>query len=242
VLRRVPRGFVYAFVAMTVIAGAAAITDSWSGAPSGAFWFWVAVCFAAELLWVPMPLGNATLSMASACNFAALLLLPRSEAMLAAAAAGLLAESIILRKPAMRCAFNAAQSALAVGASAWMLAMCSGGATLQATLANHQFLPIVAAAITYTFVNYGWVSAIVSLSTGVSPVEAWRRNFGSRYEQVSNAALYSIGLMIAVLHATSGPLGTLIAAVPLVLAWLSYRQFVGRAPVDETELEDQRAA
>lgn len=241
VLRRIPPGVANAFVALTVIGGAAAIASAWDGAPSGSFWFWITVCFAAELLWVPMPLGNATLSMASACNFAALLVLPPGEAMLAAATAGVLAESLVMKKPPVRCAFNAAQSALAVGASAWALAALSGGAAFGTLIATRSFVPIVAAAFAYTLVNYGAVSVIVALTSGISPIEAWRHNFGSRYEQISNAALYSIGLMIAVLHAMAGPLGTLIAAVPLVLAWVSYRQFVGPPKIDETEIEDRAA-
>jgi hypothetical protein len=226
-------GLANGFIALVVIGAIAAVTLTWGGWPSESFWFWASVCLAGELMWVPMPLGNATLSMASACNFAALLLLPPGEAMLAAAGGGLIAETFFLRKPPVRCVFNAAQSALAVGASAAGLHALSGGATLGAKLAATSYLPIIAAALAYTLVNYGSVSAIVSLTTGVSPLEAWRRNFGSRYEQISNAALFSTGIMIAVLNAMAGPLGTVIAAVPLVLAWVSYRQFTRRVVEEE---------
>jgi hypothetical protein len=239
-LRREQRG--RTFVGLIVAAAVLALASSWSGAPSDAFWFWVAACFAAELLWVRLPFGNVTLSMASACNFAALLLLPRGEAMVAAAGAGLIAEALILRKPPARVLFNAAQSALAVFASASTLGSLSGNASLGTLLSEHRLLPLLVAAVVYTAVNYGAVSAIVAITSGISPLAAWRRNFGSAYEQVSNAALFSIGTMIAVLYTLAGAFATVIASGPLLLAWVSYRHWTGgKRPKREAE-EGQRAA
>ena len=239
-LRREQRG--RAFVGVTAAAAVLALASSWSGTPSDAFWFWVVACFAVELLWVRMPLGNVTLSMASACNFAALLLLPLGEAMVAAAVAGWVAETLVLRKPPARVLFNAAQTVLAMFASASALAALSGGDSLRALLSDHRLLPLLIAAVAYTAVNYGAVSAIVAITTGIPPLEAWRKNFGSAYEQVSNAALFSIGTMIAVLYTLAGAFATVIASGPLLLAWVSYRHFTGGARSRRERVEDQRAA
>lgn len=228
------------FVAIIAASSVVAIAHAWTGHLGGAFWFWAAACFAAELLWVPMPFGNATLSMASACNFAAVLLLPRGEAMMAAAAAGLIADACLRRKAPVRCLFNAAQAALAVGGSSWAFAATGHGASESALVAAHTLWPLLAAATAYTAINYGSVSVVVALSTGVPVVEAWRRNFWSAYEQISNAALFSLGIMIALLHQAGGPLATSIAAVPLVLAWWSYRHYVTRARTEGAE--EKRAA
>src|SRR5437867_2078857 len=106
-----------ALAALSVTLAVIATAASWTRPPGSELGFWVAACFAGELLWVRLPLGRATLSMASACNFAALLLLPRAEAMLAAAGASLVAELLVMRKPPARLLFNAGQTALAVGAA-----------------------------------------------------------------------------------------------------------------------------
>src|SRR5258705_5476386 len=130
----------WAFAVLIVAGSVVAIVRTWQGFPGHSFWFWLAACVAAEILWVRMPLGNATLSMASACNFAALLVLPRGEAMVAAAGASVLAEALVMKKSPVRFIFNAAQSALAVAASSWMLDVTGGGASFAGLLTEHHFV------------------------------------------------------------------------------------------------------
>ena len=91
-----------AFVLGTMLLAGAAIGVGWSGAPDVRFWFWLGACALGELLWVRLPVGGATVSMALACNFAAMLLLPPGHAMLAIAFSTLLVEAIVMRKPALR--------------------------------------------------------------------------------------------------------------------------------------------
>src|SRR5262249_47366864 len=140
----------------------------------GSFWFWVATCFAGELLWVRLPLGRATLSMASACNFAALLLLPRGEAMLAAAAATVGAELLFMRKPPVRVLFNTGQTVLAVGAGGAayhaLAAFGHGGAT---TVVQSGLLALAAGAAAYAVVNTVAVSLAVGITERVAPWRAW---------------------------------------------------------------------
>ena len=110
----------------------AAIAASWRGTPGTDFWIWFGACLAGELLWVRLALGGITMNMALACNFGALLLLPRGEAMVAAAASTLIAEMVFMRKPLVRCVFNGAQSALAVGAASLALGLIAQDAHLSA--------------------------------------------------------------------------------------------------------------
>ena len=47
--------------AVALASGTVAIAASWAGAPGPSFGFWLAACFAGELLWVRLPFGRATL-------------------------------------------------------------------------------------------------------------------------------------------------------------------------------------
>lgn len=209
---------------------ALAIAHSWAGPPGSALWFWVATCFAGEILWVRLPFGGATLSMASACNFAAMLLLPPGDAMVAAAVGGLVAETLVMRKPPIRVLFNAAQTVLAVAGGGLAYHILAGGAVSPVQFLSLAGLPpLVAAAAAYTLINTGSVSLAVGLAERVSPWKAWRANFGSRYEMLSNWALFSLGVLLAVLYSLAGPLGLLFVSLPLVLARESYRRHLNRS-------------
>jgi hypothetical protein len=210
-----------------------AIVASWAGPFGKAWWFWLGACFAGELLWVRLPLGRATLSMASACNFAALLVLPRAEAMLAAAAAGLVAEAVVLRKHPTRFLYNAGHAALAVGAGSIVYHSLAGPeTTLLAGFSPAGLVPLIAAALTYTLINTGAVSLAVGLTERVSPWRAWWANFGSLYELLSNSALFSLGALLALLYALGGALGTVLVSGPLLLAHESYRRYTTRQQKD----------
>lgn len=232
-----------ALAAATVALAALATAASWTRPPGQELWFWAAACFAGELLWVRLPLGRATLSMASACNFAALLLLPRAEAMLAAAAASVAAELLVMRKPAARFCFNAGQTVLAVGAGSLAYHALAGPAGLHATVfLRSGLVPLAAAAAAYALVNTGAVSLAVGLTERTAPWRAWWTNFGSLYELLSTSALFSLGALFAVLYSLTGPLGTAFVSLPLVLAHDSYRRYLERTGERSEEQPARRVA
>ncbi|MBI5710674.1 MAG: hypothetical protein HZC42_10280 [Candidatus Eisenbacteria bacterium] len=179
-------------------------------------------------MWLRLPLGGATLTMASCCNFAALLVLPRGHAMAATALAAAVAELIVMRKPPRRVLFNAGQSALAVGAAASVFGALRGPGPppLEVT----PWAAFVAAAAAFALVNYGAVSVAVALSERVSPLTAWRRNFGNAYDLLSSGALFSLGILLAVHYTMAGARMTALAVLPLVLGWVSYRRFLAEPP------------
>lgn len=212
---------ILALVGATVALAVAFLLASWSGAADGRFAFWFGACLLGELLWVRMPVGRATVSMASCFHFAAVLALPAGQAMAATALSGLLAELVVLRKAPLRAVFNSAQSALAVGAAAGMLALTpgdpmGGGAG--------DLLRLLAAGAAYFVVNTGAVSAAVALSEGITPAAAWRANFGNLYEVLSNGALFSLGTLVASGVAAHGPVALVVAALPLWVAFEGYRR------------------
>ena len=231
-----------ALVIGTAALAAWALAVAWPARPSSGLWFWMLACALSERLWVRLPVGRATLSMSSCFNLAALLVLPRGEAMLAVAVSVAVGEAGFMHKPAVRVAFNSAQTALAMAAGSFAF-QALGGAPggLGAMMARLELAPLAAAAIAYSVVNTGAVSLAVATSDGLSPWRAWRDNFGNGFELTARGALLSLGVLVGIDYALAGPAGTLLAALPLVVAHQAYARRLERL-ADESPRERARAA
>jgi hypothetical protein len=242
-----PRSTTLTAIALTSLAAAGAFAlgaAGWSPPQPMRVVLWALACLASELLWVRLPVGRATVSMASCTHFAALLLLPRGEAMIAAALAGAIGETAIQRKPPIRVIFNAAQTALAVGAASWAFHAGAGDRpSLAAMLMELRFLPLLAAGIAYFAVNTGAVSIAVAVAERTTPWRAWKANFGTGYELLSNGALFSLGALVAFHHEAHGWGATLLALLPLLVAYEGYRRYMrARDREDAADDEQRRAA
>lgn len=229
-------------VAGTTVLAALLTIASWTSPDPGTLLFWAAISVVAELMWIRLPAGSATLSMASCSQLALALTLPRGPAMALTAATGALVEALVLRKPASRVLFNASQSALAVGAASWLYATLAGGTPLLVLLARGELLPLVLAAGAYFAVNTGAVSLAIAWCDGAHPVAVWRMNFGRGYDLLGSAAVLSLGVLLASLHAATGMLGTVLVAFPLVLAHQGYRRITARRGQRGEPAPEARAA
>jgi hypothetical protein len=202
---------------------------TWESGPSGAFWFWLAACLATELLWVRLPAGGATLSMASCCNFAALLLLSQGEAMLVAVASVFAAELLFLRKPVYKSLFNAGQTALAVGCASLIIVWIGGGAGGPLYLLSPMgFLALILGAAVYFLINSGAVSVAVAISEWRSVRTIWMENYGSYFELLCNVVLFAIAYLAAISYAYIGPGVTACLLLLLILADRGYQRHVGK--------------
>lgn len=231
-----------ALVSATVLLAAAAIAGSWTGPLAPSFWFWVSVCLVGEGMWVRLPVGKVTVSMASCFHFAALLLLPVGQAMLVTAATGLIAETFFMRKPSIRAIFNGAQAALAVGAASFVLSLFGADSpNPSAPLLHLQLLPLLIAAATYFAVNSGAVSIAVAVHERVSTVWAWRANFGTGYELLSNATLFALGTLLAANCVTLGLTATALILFPVLVAYHGYRDHTQSRVEEQREIEQKAA-
>lgn len=219
---REPRTFFLTLV--TAILAVAWIAAAWTGPADRTFVFWLAACCVCERMWVRLARGQATLSMASCGNFAAMLLLPVGQAMAVTALSSVAGEALFMQKPPRRIVFNAAQSAITVGIASWMF-VALGGETmrLMELIGSMYWLPLIGAAVAYFLVNSGAVTLAVALSERMPFTVAWRDNFGNPYELISSGALFSLGVLVAIHYEMAGPGATLFAALPLVLAYAGYR-------------------
>jgi len=197
---------------------------------NGRLWFWLGACIAGEAMWVRLPLGGATLSMASCFNFAALLVLPRGEAMVVTALATLVAELFVMRKPLTRAAYNAGHTSLAVAAGAWVFVALGGeGRSLVTLVSSLRLDALIAPALVYYAINRGAVVLAVASSEGIAPAAAWRRNFSNAYEALSSGAVFSLGALLGTHYQGIGMVGTLLVALPLMLACDGLRRATERS-------------
>ena len=204
--------------------------------------FWFAACVVGERLWVRLPLGGATLSMAACFNFAATLLLPRADAMIAIALSTVVSERWFMRKPAHRSIFNASQSMLASAAASWVLwLLLPANASVTGALVRFEPLPMVAAAIAYAVVNTGSVACAVALCEKLSPWTAWRRLFGNGLNLSIEGASLSLGVLVAVHVTQAGLAATALALCPLVVAHQAYRMQLARTAPASDESESRAA-
>lgn len=204
--------------------------------------FWFAACVVGERLWVRLPLGGATLSMAACFNFAATLLLPRADAMVAIALSTVVSERWFMRKPAHRVIFNASQSMLASAAASVLLTtLLPSGESLGDALVHFDLIPILAAAIAYAVVNTGSVALAVALCEKLSPWSAWVRLFGNGLNLSIEGASLSLGVLVAVHVTQAGLVATALALCPLVVAHQAYRMHFARQARPEDDSQSRAA-
>ena len=234
-----------ALVGVAVALACWTLVSNWSGLPLPSTWFWLVACVLGECLWVRLPVGNATVSMASSANFAALLILPGAHAMAVVGASTWITDTFVRRKPAIRVAFNVSQSMLATAAGAYVFHALAGPLDWSVFHTYARLLPVLpASAAAYWIVNTGSVGLAIGCSEWTSPFRAWRANYGSPTDILAAGATLSLGALIAFNHAIAGPMATLIVALPLLIAYDSYRR---RFPADregreETHASEARAA
>ncbi len=204
---------------------------------------WVCVCTAGELLWVRLPVGQATVSMASCFQLAALMSLPRAQAMLVTAATVLLVEILIVRKPPVRAVFNAAQAAVSVAAASWTFSALLGNSPPFDWVRGFHPLALLVAAIAYFAINTGTVSLAIALHEGESLPRVWWINFGTRYELLANGGLFSLGALLAGAVALQGAAATALILCPLLIAYQGYRWYALARPAtrpSDSEAERSR--
>jgi len=187
------------------------------------FWYWAAACAVGEMLWLRLPLGRATMSMGSTANFAALLVLPTPLAIPAATLGSFAIERTFMRKPLIRALFNAAGTALAMGASGLVLKLIAPAGVLALRDAR-LLLPLVAAAATYYAINRSLVTAVLALDGALPLSLVWRRNFGWNQDLLPCGAALSLGILLAEFHQNVGPVALVFVLLPALVVFRTHRQ------------------
>jgi diguanylate cyclase (GGDEF)-like protein len=234
------RVYVLAVVAVGVLLAARSVLTLTIDDPAPFIWLLLgAIATSILKIHVPMPASSQplTLSLAFAANFAALLLLDGSAAMVVAVIAAWTQttfNTLRTRNPLYRTVFNMAALAVTMAATELTLRVVSGHGRPWGVRADVPALG--AAAVTYYLVNSGVVAGAVAAASSQPFLRLWRKHLLSGWMgHVFGAA--AAGLAVATAGGTAYWLVPLVA-LSLGLAYRAYRAYIRR--MDQQQLAVQR--
>jgi putative nucleotidyltransferase with HDIG domain len=223
----------HSFIGATVAAGAiAALLQDWHAlfALSGGQLFGVAILVLlglfSETLALNLEVGkhSGSTSIIFIPVLVSLLLFGSAAALLVMVTAGVTAELVIRKKPAIKAIFNAGQWSLACGLGGLAFDQLQGPTLLEAGGVSVDLLvPFAVYAAILVFVNNALVAGVIAISAGLPIVEVWRKVTGRSGTNVLYDLLISpISLAIAVLYLPLKVAGLLLAFLPLLFIRHSY--------------------
>lgn len=218
------------YVALVILSGSAAL---WiAGMPNPVpeplpILFWVLANMLGEVLWLPAPRGRGYLSMATAANFASVLILPTPLAIFVTVVAGALVDIIFRRRRWYKVLFNAGMCSIAVFASSRVLTGLGGSrGSVEQLLSPLQIGAMGLSALTYLLLNTWLVSGAVALDQMQSAWRIWRESYAFTYELFGSIILFLLGLYFATLFLTWGYVSAFIAAITTYFVRDAYCRYI----------------
>lgn len=244
----------WVYVIVTTLAAAALLALGWP--PSfardwGHYVAWVVICLVSETMWSNTMSGSATWSLSATAGLSSAVLWGPGPGIWISALSTLIADLFVLRKPAVRVAFNAGQIAVAtwVGATLFgllggraALPVLPGGSLLDRGHATTLMLPFVGLAVGYYVVNRAMVALAVAWSTGRgwwrTLIEDWL--YMARLEV--DAASFLLTPLMVISFTTVGYPGVLLFYAPLFMLFQSDKRFIELKRAEEVNLRNARFA
>jgi magnesium-transporting ATPase (P-type) len=219
-----------AYVAAVVAGGFATLWATGFGNPPPEalpFLFWLLANLLGEVLWLPAPRGRGYLSMATAANFAAIIVLPASFAIAVTALAQALADVLFRRRRWYQVLFNFGMCSVTVFVASMTFTGLGGAHDgVEALLSPLNAGPLAAAAIAYFAVNTSLVAGAIALHKRHNFASVWRTSFGFGYQIFGIATLTLLGYFFAVLFFTWGYLSAFLAAAATYFVRDAYVRYV----------------
>lgn len=189
--------------------------------------FWVAVCLAAEALWLRTMQGQATWAMTPTFHLAmAILFWPPHFLPVIFLSRGL-GDLVFRKSPWYKALFNGSQFTLSA-AGAWAAYWLAGGSALRlnALTDPRTILPLLALGITHFLLNTLLVSTVVAIDQRQSILSAWKTNFGYKSEAASSATQFVMGVLLASLYNFVGQPAVVLFLVPLLAIRLADMRYI----------------
>jgi signal transduction histidine kinase len=196
---------------------------------------WVVICVLAETIWLRVASGDATVTMASTAGVATAMLWGLGPAMWIVAASTLLADLLILRKPWIRATFNAAQSAITIGAAVFAWSLLGGplgglesadGFKQGESTAIRLVPPILALLVTYWIVNRALVAVAVAWSSGRGYLRVLREDWFYAERLLDDLAAFLLSPLMVISFQAVGYVGVLLFYIPLRIVNESSRRYL----------------
>ena len=227
------------YVALVILGGLVLAWEAWSPGQAGAepltLLFWVLANMLGELLWLPAPRQRGYLSMATAANFATLLILPVSLAVTVTVLAGALVDLIFRHRRWYQVLFNGAVCCIAVFCSSQVFtSICQGRDGLENLLSPLNAGALTLAAVTYFLINTWLVTGVVSLDQRLKPCYVWSTTFASPQEALGSFVLFTLGLLFAALFLAWGYMSAFLATFATYFVRGAYGRYLEGRPAAPT--------
>jgi signal transduction histidine kinase len=189
--------------------------------------FWVAICLAAEGLWLRTMQGQATWAMTPTFHLAMAILFWPAHFLPVIFMSRAIGDLLFRRSPWYKALFNSSQFTLSA-AGAWAAYWLAGGSALKlgALTAPMTILPLLALGITHFVLNTLLVSTVVAIDQRQSISSAWKTNFGYKSEAASSATQFVMAMLLASLYNFVGYPAVVLFLVPLLAIRLADMRYI----------------
>lgn len=229
------------YVALVILGGLVLAWEAWSPGQVGAepmtVLFWVVANMLGELLWLPAPKQRGYLSMATAANFATLLVLPVSLAVTVTVLAGAIVDLAFRHRRWYQVLFNASVCCISVfSASRVFTTICQGRSGLESLLSPLNAGALLLAAVTYFLLNTWLVTGVVALDQRLKGCHVWVTTFASREEVLGSFVLFMLGLLFAALFLAWGYVSAFLATIATYFVRGAYKRYLTTRPAPTASL------
>lgn len=214
---------------------------------------WVLITVVAESLWLPTITGEGTDSMASAANFATVVLWGVSPAIWIVALSTAISDLFLRRRPGIRVLFNAAAMVVVMAAAGTVFALLGGpregiwsmierAAHFESTQSIGFLIPLIGLGLVYRALNI----VLVSVASGWGaerPIGlVIREDFLYAEQIISDLALLFLSPLMVVSWAMLRYPGIILFYVPLLVIRDSHRRYVELKKAQDQLVHTERMA
>ena len=182
----------------------------------------VALIVVADMAQISLPRGGASIYASSPIDLAGIVLLGAPAMVVVEAAASLLSELVIQRRPLVKIVFNVPLLVVTVGSAG--LAYYAFPESWRSFESGRFLVPLGVCAVVYYLVNTISISIIIALQSARNAVHIWKANYMWTFSHIF--AFVPMGAIIALVYTSWGPWTILLFIVPIYLARYSFKLYV----------------
>lgn len=217
------------------------------------FLIWVVINVVAESLWLPSMTGEGTDSMASAANFATVVLWGITPAIWIVAASTALSDIFLRRRPGIRVLFNTAAMVVVMAAAGWTFHLLGGptegiwrllgpGGRIEIPDMIGLLIPLLGLGLVYRALNIVLVSVASGWGSDRPITLVMREDFLYAEQLISDLALLLLAPLMVVSYAMLSWAGIVLFYVPLLVIRDSHRRYVELKKAQDQLVHQERMA